>query len=117
MSSIDYCPTENMPADLLTKPLQRVLLETLRQNVDSKQLKLIEHLTEEECWHQDFRDAMSDFCHNLMNASITATVDAIIKFSVVELVGNDCKITSYSRRLPSTGTSLHCNTCVSISAV
>ncbi len=30
MFSIDYCPTENMAADLLTKPLQRVLLEKIK---------------------------------------------------------------------------------------
>ncbi len=30
MFSIDYCPTENMAADILTKPLQRVLLEKFK---------------------------------------------------------------------------------------
>ncbi len=29
---VDYCPTQDMAADLLTKPLQRVLLETSDQN-------------------------------------------------------------------------------------
>ncbi len=30
MFSIDYCPTENMAADILTKDLQRVLLEKFK---------------------------------------------------------------------------------------
>ncbi len=82
MFSIDYCPTENMAADILTKPLQRVLAGKVQNpNLDYTTLKLIEHVTEGECWHQDFRGVMRDFCHNSMKASITATVNAIIEFS------------------------------------
>ncbi len=33
MFSIDYCPTENMAADLLTKPLQHVLLERFEAKI------------------------------------------------------------------------------------
>ncbi len=33
MFSIDYCPTENMAANLLTKPLQRVLLEKFKAKI------------------------------------------------------------------------------------
>ncbi len=31
--SVDYCPTQDMAADLLTKPLQRVLLEKFRSKL------------------------------------------------------------------------------------
>lgn len=30
---LEYCPTETMLADILTKPLQRVRLETLRRMI------------------------------------------------------------------------------------
>ncbi len=40
MFSIDYCPTENMAADLLTKPLQRVLLEKFEAKIGLQHTKV-----------------------------------------------------------------------------
>ncbi len=109
MLSIDYSAIENIAADLLTNQLQRVLLQKFKTKLGlQEKIKLIEHVTEGKCLHRDFRDAMSDICHNSLKASIRATFDSLIEFSTFELVGNDCKIPSYSSRLLSASTSLFC---------
>jgi len=47
--SIDYCPTSEMAADLLTKPLARTLLEKFKNTIGLRSIAGIEHVTEGGC--------------------------------------------------------------------
>ena len=46
---IDYCPTSDMAADLLTKPLQRVQFIKLREMIGVSDISSIEQVKEGEC--------------------------------------------------------------------
>ncbi len=89
-------------------PTVRTIRRLVRLRGEESEMLYPRKGTGDLCWHQDFRDAMNDICHNSMKASIRAAVDALIEFSAFKVVGNDCKILLYSLRLLTAGTSLFC---------
>ena len=80
---IDYCATSSMAADMLTKPLERVLLERFKTKMGLDTLARYEHVTEGECW------SVWAFCHMSLKASSVTLETCLIVFGVCELVNTE----------------------------
>ncbi len=66
MFSIDYCPTKNMAAYLLTKPLQRVLLEMFKTKLGLQVTEACRACDRGgSVGDQHFREVISDFFSQL----------------------------------------------------